>query len=193
MKQRSAVANYEYNRNTTVGIPVETLHATSSQTQSRPSSPTRDGNPSGLSRSVEYARPCHPASRSGCNPDGMQRPVWGYLSTERRIPLGCRPASANDTRIVNVPCLNCDSYDYDDSHDFNPANPVNHVNHGSDNEMQTAPVSVSHDTPPAPSQEGKGEAVDATGGGARYTYIYCFSKSRLPSLVERGGGRGNMQ
>jgi hypothetical protein len=31
----------------------------------------------------------------------MQGRVEGYLSTERRIPPGCRPASANNTRIVN--------------------------------------------------------------------------------------------
>jgi hypothetical protein len=30
----------------------------------------------------------------------MQRPVWGYLSTERRIPTGCRLALANDTRLA---------------------------------------------------------------------------------------------
>ncbi|MDR2469184.1 MAG: hypothetical protein LBD27_01720 [Tannerella sp.] len=53
-----------------------------------------------------------------------------------------------------------------------------------------APVSVSHDTPPAPSPEGKGEAVDAAERGAQYTYIYCHPKSRLPSLVGRGRGRG---
>jgi hypothetical protein len=32
----------------------------------------------------------------------MQGRVAGYLSTERRIPPGCRPASANDTHIVNT-------------------------------------------------------------------------------------------
>jgi hypothetical protein len=58
MKQRSAVANYEYNRNTTVGIPVETHNLCVFTTPTRPSSPTRDGNPSGLSRPVEGVRPC---------------------------------------------------------------------------------------------------------------------------------------
>jgi hypothetical protein len=28
----------------------------------------------------------HPVG--GCNPDGMQGRVWGYVSTERRIPNG---------------------------------------------------------------------------------------------------------
>jgi hypothetical protein len=65
----------------------------------------------------------------------MQRPVWGYLSTERRIPAGCRPASANDAHIVNVPCPNHDFLDYEDAHDFNHVNHVNHVNHGSDKGM----------------------------------------------------------
>jgi hypothetical protein len=51
---------------------------------------------------------------------------------------------------------------------------------------------MSHYTPPAPSQEGKGEAVDAAESGVRYTYIYCNPESRLPSLVERGWGRGKM-
>jgi hypothetical protein len=97
MKHRSAVANYEYNRNTIVGIPVETLHATSLLTPSQ----MRYGNPSGWPRAVEDMRPFQPASRSGCNPNGMQRPVVEYLFTERRIPTGCRPTSANDTRIVN--------------------------------------------------------------------------------------------
>jgi hypothetical protein len=157
----------------------------------------RCGNPLGLSRSVECLRLRHPASRSGCNPNGMQRPVWGYLSTERCIPTGCRPASANDARIVNVHCLNHDFLEYDDSHEFNP---VNHVNHGSDNETrfiasaqsQTAPLSVTHHTPPAPSPEGKGEAVDAAESGVRYTYIYCFSKSLPSSLMEKNRERSKM-
>ncbi|MDR2469585.1 MAG: hypothetical protein LBD27_03780 [Tannerella sp.] len=34
--------------------------------------------------------------------------------------------------------------------------------------------------------------IQRLNGEARYTYIYCFSKSRLPSLVERGWGRGAM-
>ncbi|MDR2470256.1 MAG: hypothetical protein LBD27_07255 [Tannerella sp.] len=76
---------------------VETLHATSLQTQT----PLRAGNPLGLPRSVEGLRPFQPASRSGCNPNGMQGRVWGCVSTERRIPTGCRLALANDTRIVN--------------------------------------------------------------------------------------------
>ncbi|MDR2469373.1 MAG: hypothetical protein LBD27_02685, partial [Tannerella sp.] len=50
----------------------------------------KDGNPSGLSRSVEDVRSLHPASRSGCIPDGMQRRVWDCVSTERHIPTGCR-------------------------------------------------------------------------------------------------------
>jgi hypothetical protein len=57
---------------------------------------THDGNPSGLSRSVEDARPFHPASRRGCNPDGMQRPVVAYRSTERRIP--CRMQAGDGKR-----------------------------------------------------------------------------------------------
>jgi hypothetical protein len=220
-KQRSAVANYETafggsqlrmnacNSHTTAGLPVETPNLGVFTTATRPSSPTHAGNPLGLSRSVEYTCSCHPASRSGCNPNGMQRPVWGCLSTERRIPAGCRPTSANDTccvnpvthcvrpandtRCVDVYCLNRDFPDYDDSHDFNPVNHVNHVNHGSDSETHAAPLWVAHHTPPAPSQEGKGEAVNATEQGARYTYIYCLSKSLPPSLVGRGWGRGKTE
>ena len=59
------------------------------------------GNPLGLHRSVEDMRSCRPASRSGCIPDGMLGCVVECLSTEQRIPLGCRPVSANDIRRVN--------------------------------------------------------------------------------------------
>jgi hypothetical protein len=63
---------------------VETLHATSSQSQTQPVLQTRCGNLSGLSRSVEDSASCR-----GRIPYGMQEGGVGCVSTERRIPTGC--------------------------------------------------------------------------------------------------------
>ncbi|MDR2469731.1 MAG: hypothetical protein LBD27_04530 [Tannerella sp.] len=117
-----------------------------------------------------------------------------YLSPERRIPLGCSLTSANATCRVNPVETRFIASSLSQSRRVNAVETHGRASLQMQTQLQTqtAPVSVSHDTPPAPSPEGKGEAVDATEEGARYTYIYCFSKSRLPSLVERGWGRGAM-
>jgi hypothetical protein len=97
-----------------------------------------------------------------------------YIRSEIRYATAGIPASANDTCIVN------------------PVETFHETSLQTQLQTHAAPVSVSHHTPPAPSQEGKGEAADATNKERRYTYIYCLSISRLPSLVERGRGRGNL-